>query len=70
MHWAPERVVDYRTRMQSDRQKIVNIHLALMNDGIFQMSLGYFLISAIHGPEEIDYFLAALERALHAVELV
>jgi hypothetical protein len=41
-----------------------------MNDGVFQMSLGYFLISAIHGPEEIDYFLAALERALHAVDLV
>ena len=70
MHWAAERVIDYRTRMLSDRQKIVNLHLALMNDGFFQMSLGYFLISAVHGPAEIDSFLAALERALHAVDLV
>ncbi len=70
MHWAAERVIDYRTRMLSDRQKIVNLHLALVNDGFFQMSLGYFLISAVHGPAEIDSFLAALERALHAVDLV
>jgi glutamate-1-semialdehyde 2,1-aminomutase len=70
MHWAPERVVDYRTRMQSDRQKIVNLHLALMNQGYYQMSLGYFLISTEIGEEEIDGFLAALERALHTLELV
>jgi glutamate-1-semialdehyde 2,1-aminomutase len=70
MHWALERVVDYRTRMQSDRQKIVNLHLALMNQGYYQMSLGYFLISTEIGEEEIDGFLAALERALHTLELV
>lgn len=70
MHWAPEPVIDFRTRMQCDRQKVVNLHLALMNDGFFQMSLGYFLIGALHGPAEIDSFLAGLERALHAVELV
>jgi glutamate-1-semialdehyde 2,1-aminomutase len=70
MHWAPERVVDYRTRMQSDRQKIVNLHLALMNEGYYQMSLGYFLISTEIGEEEIDGFLSALERALHTLELV
>ncbi|HEY3183973.1 MAG TPA: aspartate aminotransferase family protein [Gaiellaceae bacterium] len=70
MHWATERVVDYRTRMQSDRQKIVNLHLALMNQGYYQMSLGYFLISTEIGEAEIDGFLAALERALHTLELV
>jgi glutamate-1-semialdehyde 2,1-aminomutase len=70
MHWAPERVVDYRTRMQSDRQKIVNLHLALMNEGYYQMSLGYFLISTEIGEAEIDGFLSALERALHTLELV
>ena len=70
MHWAPERVVDYRTRMQSDRQKVVNLHLALMNEGYYQMSLGYFLISTEVGEPEIDGFLGALEQALHTLELV
>jgi glutamate-1-semialdehyde 2,1-aminomutase len=70
MHWAPERVVDFRTRMQSDRQKIVNLHLALMNRGYYQMSLGYFLISTEVGEAEIDGFLAALDESLHALELV
>jgi glutamate-1-semialdehyde 2,1-aminomutase len=70
MHWAPERVVDYRTRMQTDREKIVNLHLALMNEGYYQMSLGYFLLSTETGEEEIDGFLAALECALHTLEYV
>jgi len=56
--------------MQSDRQKIVNLHLALMNQGYYQMSLGYFLISTETGEEEIDGFLAALERSLHTLEYV
>jgi len=70
MHWAPERVVDFRTRMQSDRQKIVNLHLALMNQGYYQMSLGYFLISTEITEEDIDGFLGALENALHTLEYV
>jgi glutamate-1-semialdehyde 2,1-aminomutase len=70
MHWAPERVRDYRTRMQSDREKIVNLHLALMNEGYYQMSLGYFLISTETSEDDIDGFLAALERALHTLEYV
>jgi glutamate-1-semialdehyde 2,1-aminomutase len=70
MHWAPERVRDFRTRMQSDRQKIVNLHLALMNEGYYQMSLGYFLISTQITEADIDGFLAALERALHTLEYV
>jgi glutamate-1-semialdehyde 2,1-aminomutase len=70
MHWAPERVVDYPTRMQSDRTKIVNLHLALMNEGYYQMSLGYFLLSTAHEEDEIDGFLEALERALHTLGYV
>jgi glutamate-1-semialdehyde 2,1-aminomutase len=70
MHWAPERVVDYPTRMQSDRTKIVNLHLALMNEGYYQMSLGYFLLSTAHDDDEIDGFLEALERALHSLGYV
>jgi glutamate-1-semialdehyde 2,1-aminomutase len=70
MHWAPERVVDYRTRMRTDRQKIVNLHLALMNQGYYQMSLGYFLISTEIGEREIDGFLNALDSALHRLGYV
>jgi hypothetical protein len=70
MHWAPERVVDYPTRMRTDRTKVVNLHLALMNEGYYQMSLGYFLLGAAHTHDEIDGFLAALERALHTLGYV
>jgi glutamate-1-semialdehyde 2,1-aminomutase len=67
MHWAPERVVDYRTRMLDDREKLANLMLALMNDGVYQMSFGYFLLSAALGEQEIDGFLASLERALNVL---
>lgn len=70
MHWAPERVRDYRTRMQSDREKVVNLHLALMNEGFYQMSLGYFLISTEVAEADIDALLAALERGLHTLGYV
>ena len=55
--------------MQVDREKIVNLHLALMNEGFYQMSLGYFLISTEVGEDEIDGFLAALDGALHTLGL-
>jgi glutamate-1-semialdehyde 2,1-aminomutase len=70
MHWARERVYEYRTRMQTDREKIVNLHLALMNQGYYQFSLGYFLLSAAHTEEEIDGFVEALERSLHTLGYV
>jgi glutamate-1-semialdehyde 2,1-aminomutase len=70
MHWAPERVVDYRTRMLDDNEKLANIMLGLLNEGVYQYSFGTLLLSAAHGDDEIEEFLAALERALHAVELV
>jgi glutamate-1-semialdehyde 2,1-aminomutase len=70
MHWAPERVRDYPTRMQTDREKVVNLHLALMNEGYYQFSLGYFLLSAAHTEEEIDGFLDALDRSLHTLGYV
>ena len=70
MHWAEERVVDLPTRMASDREKIVNLHLALINEGYYQMSLGYFLLSTEVGKAEIDEFLGACERALHTLGYV
>lgn len=70
LHWAAERVVDYPTRVRSDRTRIVNLHLALMNQGYYQMSLGYFLISTQIGAAEIDGFLGALDRSLHTLGYV
>jgi glutamate-1-semialdehyde 2,1-aminomutase len=70
MQWAEERVVDHRTRMKSDGEKLANIMLGLLNEGVYQYSFCTLLIGASHGEAEIDEFLAALERALHAVELV
>ena len=70
LQWAEERVIDYRTRMQSDGEKVANIMLGLLNEGVYQYSFGTLLIGASHGYVEIDEFLAKLERALHNVELV
>jgi glutamate-1-semialdehyde 2,1-aminomutase len=70
LHWAAERVVDHRTRMQSDDEKITNIVMALMNEGWFTFSFGYLLINRAFDEAKIDGFHKALERALHAVDLV
>ena len=70
IHWAPERVVDFETRMRSDRSKIANLHLALMNQGYYQMTVGYFVLNAEVGEAEVDGFLAALESSLHVLALV
>jgi glutamate-1-semialdehyde 2,1-aminomutase len=70
LQWAEERVVDYRTRMNSDGEKIANIMLGLLNEGVYQYSFGTLLIGASHGDAEIDEFLDKLERALHNVDLV
>ena len=70
MHWAPERVVDHRTHMLEDMEKMANIMLGLLNEGVYQFAFGTLLLSASHGDAEIDEFLAKLDRALHAVDLV
>ena len=53
-------------RQREDRQH----HAGLLNEGFYQFSFGTLLLSAEHGDAEIDEFLAALERALHAVDLI
>ena len=70
IHWAQEHVVDYRTRLLDDREKVININLALNNDGYYQTFTGLFLLSTAIGPQEIDGFLLALERALHTLGYV
>ena len=70
MHWAPERVIDYRTLHADDRRRSNNIMLALNNEGYYQFSFGAFLISTAVTESDIDGFLAATERALAAVDLI
>ena len=67
IHWAQERVTDYRTRQLDDREKVININLALNNEGIYQTFTGLFLLSSVIGDQEIDGFLATLERCLHTL---
>jgi glutamate-1-semialdehyde 2,1-aminomutase len=67
LHWGPERVVDYRTRMLEDREKVVNIMLALNNLGYYQTFTGLVLLSTAIGEQELDGFHHALERALHTL---
>ena len=56
-----------RTRLLDDREKIVNINLALNNEGYYQTFTGLFLLSTAIGDQEIDGFLLALERSLHTL---
>jgi len=70
MHWAPEPVVDYRTRMQQDDEKIVNLGMALMNLGFYHFSFGSFLLSTAITEQDIDDLLAGIEQSLHRLGLV
>jgi glutamate-1-semialdehyde aminotransferase len=70
MHWAPEPVCDFRTLQLDDREKVINIGLALNNEGYYLFSFGAFLLSTAVNERDIDDFLAATDRALHAVDLV
>ena len=65
MHWAPEPVVDYRTRMQDDSEKIVNLGMALMNEGFYHFSFGSFLLSTEIREPHIEALLGGIERAMH-----
>lgn len=64
MHWSERRVVDYETRLLDDREKIANIMLTLNNEGYYSTFTGFVLLSTAVGDQEIDGFLAALERAI------
>lgn len=65
LHWAEERVVDYRTRLLDDREKVINIMLALDNEGFYQTFTGVMFLSTAIGEEQIDDLLLALDRVLH-----
>jgi len=70
MHWAPEPVVDYQTRMQDDSEKIVNLGMALMNEGFYHFSFGSFLLSTEILEQHIDALLGGIERAMHSLGYV
>jgi len=70
VHWADERVTDYQTRLFDDREKIVNINLALNNEGYYQTFVGVFLMSTGIGNQEVDGWLLAFEQALHTLDYV
>jgi hypothetical protein len=53
-----------RAEAAGDAGRAGELHLALMNEGYYQMSLGYFLLSAEVTEDDIDGFLAALDNAL------
>jgi hypothetical protein len=63
-------VVDYRTRMQQDDEKIVNLGMALMNLGFYHFSFGSFLLSTAITEQDIDDLLAGIEQSLHRLGLV
>lgn len=70
VHWAEQRVVDYRTRLLDDREKVVNLNLALVNRGYYQTFTGFFLVSTAIGEREIDDFLGAFDASLHRLGYV
>lgn len=70
MHWATERVVDSATLAADDHHTINNITLALNNEGYYLFSFGVLLLSTAIIEDDVDGLLAAIERALAAVELI
>lgn len=70
VHWAADRVRDFPTRLLDDREKVLNINLALNNLGYYQTFMGLFLLSTAIGDQEIDGFLNGVERSLHALGYV
>jgi glutamate-1-semialdehyde 2,1-aminomutase len=70
MHWAEERVTNLATAQQDDRGTIINIGLALCNEGYYLFSFGSFVLSTAVTEADVDGFLAATERSLAAVELI
>jgi glutamate-1-semialdehyde 2,1-aminomutase len=70
LHWGPERVVDFRTRLLDDREKVVNIMMALVNEDIYQTYTGMFLLSTAIGEPEVDHFMTTFEKCLHTLGYV
>lgn len=70
VHWAPDRVVDYETRLKDDREKVLNINLVLCNEGIYQTFTGLFLLSTAITDADVDFFLQTLDKALHRLGYV
>ena len=56
--------------MNSDGEKIANVMLGLLNEGVYQTFTGLFLLSTAIGEQEVDGFLLALERSLHTLGYV
>ena len=70
MHWGPERVVDHRTHMLEDMEKIANIMLGLLNEGAYQYAFGTLCSAPATAMRRSMSSFAKLDRALHAVDLV
>ena len=70
LHWSEDRVVDVQTLQATDREKQIDICLALNNEGYYLFSFGAFLLSTAVTEHDIDEFLAATESALKAVDLI
>jgi glutamate-1-semialdehyde 2,1-aminomutase len=70
MHWAEERVASYKTLVKDDKEKIVNLGVALNNEGYYSWSFGAYLLSTAVTDADIDGLIEATDRALHAVDLV
>ncbi len=55
---------DYRDTLAGDPQRLARFALALLERGVYILPDGRFYVSAVHGPEQVERTLEAVESAL------
>jgi glutamate-1-semialdehyde 2,1-aminomutase len=63
-HWTPQPVVDFATAMTSDKSVMSQLSLAMLNEGYLMFKSALGTVSAPMTDEDIDGFVACLERVV------
>lgn len=58
---------EYRDTLQDDRRRLARFLLYALEEGVYLLPDGRFYVSAAHTPRDVEFTLAALERALQRV---
>jgi glutamate-1-semialdehyde 2,1-aminomutase len=64
IHFTAADIHDYRSFMTGDPARLARLFVALLNEGIYLSPRGMGALSTAMGEDEIDAFVAALDRAL------
>ena len=68
LHLTPVPVHDYRSAARGDKDRMLSLHLALLNHGVFARAAGGFFLSTPMTDEDIDHVSAQFANALNEVK--